>query len=75
MQPKDLGLPEGTKCVVLHAAHPAEALIAYAGDHQIGLIAMATHSRRGISHFVWGSSTEAVIRSGVAPVLVVRPHE
>jgi len=34
---------------------------------------MATHGRTGISHLLAGSVCESVIRSGVAPVLVLRP--
>jgi nucleotide-binding universal stress UspA family protein len=34
---------------------------------------MATHARSGLAHLIVGSVAERVIRSGVAPVLVVRP--
>ncbi|HET8648273.1 MAG TPA: universal stress protein, partial [Vicinamibacteria bacterium] len=37
------------------------------------LIAMATHGHGGARHLLAGSVCERVIRSGVAPVLVVRP--
>ncbi len=33
------------------------------------LIAMATHQRTGLSHFWWGSQTEAVLRAAPCPVL------
>jgi nucleotide-binding universal stress UspA family protein len=36
---------------------------------------MATHSRRGLRRALFGSTTEAVIKSGIAPVLVVHPKD
>jgi nucleotide-binding universal stress UspA family protein len=38
------------------------------------LIAMATHGRSGAGHLFAGSVCEKVIRSGAAPVVVVRPR-
>jgi nucleotide-binding universal stress UspA family protein len=37
------------------------------------LIVLATHGRRGVSHFLIGSVAERVIRRATRPVLVVRP--
>jgi nucleotide-binding universal stress UspA family protein len=34
---------------------------------------MATHSRGPLRQALFGSTTEAVVRSGVAPVLLVHP--
>lgn len=52
----------------------AAVIIAYAETHHVDLIAMATHGRSGLSELLHGSVAEAVIRSGVAPVLVRRPQ-
>jgi len=52
---------------------PGAAIVARARDTHPDLIAMATHGRTGISHLLAGSVCESVIRSGVAPVLVLRP--
>ena len=52
---------------------PAGAIIARATDRPAELSAMATHGRSGLGHLLMGSVTERVIRSGVAPVLAVRP--
>ncbi len=52
---------------------PAEAIIGFARDHGFDLIAMATHGRSGLRELVQGSVAAAVVRSGVAPVLLVRP--
>jgi nucleotide-binding universal stress UspA family protein len=52
---------------------PADAIVGYAKEHQVDVIVMATHSRAGLAHALFGSTTEKVVRSGVAPVLVVHP--
>jgi nucleotide-binding universal stress UspA family protein len=53
---------------------PAAAIIARARASRPDLIAMATHGRSGAGHLLAGSVCERVIRSGVAPVVVVRPR-
>lgn len=63
-------------CPVHAAVHFGEAareITAFAKKNQIDLIVMATHGRSGLRETLHGSVTTAVIRSGVAPVLVVRP--
>lgn len=55
------------------AGDVAEAIIEHARREQVDLIAMATHGRTGLSHLLAGSVCERVIRSGVAPVVVLRP--
>lgn len=52
---------------------PAHAIVAYARRIHPDLIAMATHGRTGLGHLLAGSVCEAVIRSSIAPVLVLRP--
>jgi nucleotide-binding universal stress UspA family protein len=59
--------------VVLVSRQPAEAIIAYLVDNPPDLIVMATHGYSGLRHLLAGSVTEAVMRSGVAPVVAVRP--
>jgi nucleotide-binding universal stress UspA family protein len=59
--------------VVLFADDVAEAIIARARETGADLVAMTTHGRSGMSHLLAGSVAERVIRSGVAPVLVLRP--
>ncbi|MCI0435395.1 MAG: universal stress protein, partial [Gemmatimonadetes bacterium] len=55
------------------ADDPAPAIIDRARMGHADLIAMATHGRSGFSHLLAGSVCERVIRSGVAPVVVLRP--
>jgi nucleotide-binding universal stress UspA family protein len=53
--------------------HPAQSIVDCAGHRNVDVIVMATHSRAGILHVIFGSTAEQVVRSGVAPVLVVHP--
>jgi nucleotide-binding universal stress UspA family protein len=61
------------KCEVLIDRDPANAIVGYAREHGPLYIAMATHGRGGLDRAVHGSVAEAVVRSGVAPVLVFHP--
>jgi len=49
------------------------AIVARARQTHPDLIAMATHGQTGLGCLLAGSVCEQVIRSGVAPVLVLRP--
>lgn len=48
-------------------------ILAQAGEFKADLIVMATHGRKGVSHFFIGSVAEHVIRHASVPVLVVTP--
>lgn len=52
---------------------PAQRIVQYASDEGIGLIAMATHGRSGLSRLMLGSVAERVLRSASVPVLLLRP--
>lgn len=52
---------------------PASKIVEYAEAQPNSLIAMCTQGRTGLGRWVLGSVTDAVIRSGNTPVLVV-PH-
>jgi nucleotide-binding universal stress UspA family protein len=53
---------------------PVREITALAKRGKFDLILMATHGRSGLQRTLHGSVTAAVIRSGAAPVLVVRPQ-
>ena len=55
--------------------HAAEAIIEQARKEPADVIVMATHGHGGLKRALFGSTVEAVIRSGVAPVLLVHPTE
>jgi nucleotide-binding universal stress UspA family protein len=50
----------------------APAILTYAREHDIDLIVMGTHGRRGINHLMLGSVAEEVVRMSSCPVLTVR---
>lgn len=51
----------------------ADGILAQAQEMDADLIVLATHGRKGVSHFLIGSVAERVIRRAPRPVLVVRP--
>ena len=51
---------------------PAAAILRYAESHDVGLIAMGTHGRRGLSRFLLGSTAREVVQLAPCPVLTVR---
>ena len=58
----------------LHGSDPAEAIVDYARDGNVALLAMATHIRSGIDRVLHDSVAMAVIREAGCPVLVSRPR-
>ena len=54
---------------------PSEAIISYARDNGIGLIAMATHGHTGLRQVVMGSTAEYILKHGGLPVLLVKPKK
>jgi nucleotide-binding universal stress UspA family protein len=50
----------------------ADAIVAYAREHDIDLIVMTTHGRSGLSRLVFGSVAESVVRHTPCPVLLIR---
>lgn len=53
----------------------AEAIIQQTEAEPVDLIAMATHGRGGMRHFVMGSVTERVLHHSKLPLLIVRPSK
>ena len=51
---------------------PHDTIVAAAQKHRCDLIVMASHGRRGLSRFLLGSETQAVLSRARVPVLVVR---
>lgn len=69
-------LPAGPRYTVetVAAESAAPAIIQYALKHQPDVIVMATHGETGIVRRIFGDVAEEVVRSGVAPVLLVHPE-
>ena len=51
---------------------PYRAILEYIDDHDIELVVMGTHGRRGIDRYLLGSVAEKVVRSADCPVMTVR---
>jgi general secretion pathway protein E len=51
---------------------PADEILRYADENGIDLIALGTHGRNGLAHFVVGSVAEKFIRAAPCPVVIVR---
>jgi len=60
---------------VLRDVAAAPALIDYAETHDVDLIVMGTHGRRGLRRMLLGSVAEEVVRWAPCPVLTVRSEE
>ncbi|HLF94644.1 MAG TPA: universal stress protein [Planctomycetota bacterium] len=62
----------GVPCLtLLEEGGAAKTILSITRAHEIDLIAMATHGRRGISRLVSGSVTEEVLRDAPVPMLIV----
>jgi nucleotide-binding universal stress UspA family protein len=57
---------------VLSGGLPADSILKMAVTPDAGLIVMGTHGRRGLSHALFGSVAEFVLRKSSCPVLTVR---
>jgi len=61
----------GNAEIVVVTGDPATEIMRAASEHQCDLIAMATHGRTGLGHFLLGSVTERVVREAPVPVLTM----
>lgn len=57
----------------VEATQPAFAILDYARDNGIDLIAMETHGRGGLARLLMGSVADKVVRGATMPVLLQRP--
>jgi nucleotide-binding universal stress UspA family protein len=54
---------------------PSNEVVRVAEERSVGLIVMATHGRGFVSHALFGSTAERVLRRAPCPVLTVRAGE
>ena len=52
---------------------PSDAITSYIGEHQIDLVVMGTHGRKGLDRVLFGSVADRVIKTAKVPVLVANP--
>ena len=64
-----------TEQIIQRGFSPSEEILSYAEDHQIDLIAMGTHGRHSLAHFLMGSVTEKVVHHAKCPVLCTHIEE
>ena len=71
--------PEMQKGITTETIHkvgtPFLEIINAAKQKEVDLIVMATHGRSGLSHILFGSVAENVVRKSTCPVLSIRPPE
>jgi nucleotide-binding universal stress UspA family protein len=60
------------ECVAI-TGNPGEAIVNYANNNKVDLIAIATHGRTGIKRMIFGSVTEYVIKNSWIPILLIKP--
>lgn len=60
--------------IVVKTGRPSDIIPAYAREHNVDLIAMATHGRSGFVRWYLGSVATTVMRSNSLPMLLYRPH-
>ncbi|MGB8372951.1 MAG: universal stress protein [Halobacteriota archaeon] len=72
---KDLasrGVNEDRILTTVLDGHPAEELDTYAGSHDIDLIVIGSHGRKGLDRLLIGSVADKVVRGAKVPVLIIR---
>ena len=57
---------------VTMAGDPAEQILEYASENEVGAIVIATHGRSGIARWALGSVADRVVRHSTVPVRLVR---
>lgn len=73
--PPDASTTTHTEQHVLTHPSPPQGILMHAAEHDIDLIVMGTHGRRGIARAVIGSVAEEVVRRSECPVFTVRAQE
>ena len=66
-----LAADQGGLRSILRAGDPAVEILETIDEIKPALVAMGTHGRKGLAHFLLGSVTEKIVRSSPAPVLTV----
>lgn len=62
-----------TRAVVV-AGDASEEIIKYIEEHNIDLVIMGTHGRKGMDKIIFGSVAERVLKTSPVPVMVVNPY-
>lgn len=71
LRPAGSGQRAGMVEVQLKSASIPEGVLGYAEQHEVDLIVMGTHGRRGMDRLLLGSVAEEVVRRAAVPVFTV----
>jgi nucleotide-binding universal stress UspA family protein len=63
------------EAVVSKAPIVGKAILSYAGEKGVSLIAIATHGHGGLGRMVFGSVADYILRESGLPMLVIRPKK
>jgi len=58
-----------------HMGEPSKAILQYAKENSVTLIAIATHGHGGLKRMFFGSVADRVLRESGVPVLVVKSQD
>lgn len=67
MSPKTLAITR-----TVSEGKPADEILRYVAQNEIGMVVMGTHAREGLAHVFLGSVAEQLIRTAPCPVVIVR---
>lgn len=63
------------QAVVIKEALIGKAILSYAAENKVDLIAIATHGHGGFGRVVFGSVADYILRESGLPMLVIRPKK
>lgn len=64
-----------TVVATVRRGRASDEICNYAAENSVSIIAIGTHGRSGLEHFLFGSTTERVLRKAPCPVLSVRQDQ
>ena len=69
-------LPDGCQCETeIILGKPWREVVTYSRENSIDLIVLASHGQSGISHAIFGSTAEKIIRKSSCPVFTIKHPE
>jgi nucleotide-binding universal stress UspA family protein len=54
------------------AGIPYDEILKKANEEKVSIIVLGTQGRKGIDHFLFGSTAERVVRNAICPVMTIR---
>ncbi|WP_158853843.1 universal stress protein [Halorhabdus sp. CUG00001] len=71
---RSAGVSDISTAVVTGRSIP-ETIRSYVSDQHSDLVVLGTHGRTGLDRYLFGSTTEALVRTATVPVMTVRPPD